>query len=150
MLNLGLAGITGLAAALLTPVVWLVLWLAGAVSALALAADMRLWRLHLAGLFGLVVAWGVPRLVQGFAEQVSMPWMLASGYSGAVLSSMIFFPLVASFLVGVVQSVNRSCFQQFLLPFPNRRDQSVAALVPVWTAQSEPTVGNCKECQDEH
>ena len=98
MLNLGLAAIAGLVAALLTPVFWLVLRLAGAVPALALAADMRLWRLHLAaGLFGLVVAWGVSRLVQGFAERVSMPWMLAGGYVGAVLSSMIFFPLVALF-----------------------------------------------------
>lgn len=98
MLNLGLAAIAGLAAALLTPVVWLVLRLVGAVPALALAADMRLWRLHLAvGLFGLVVAWGASRLVQGFAERVSMPWMLAGGYAGAVLSSMIFFPLVALF-----------------------------------------------------
>ena len=98
MLNLGLAGIAGLAAALLTPVVWLALRLADTVPALALAADMRLWRLHLAaGLFGLVVAWGVSRLVHGFAERVSMPWMLVGGYVGAVLSSMVFFPLVALF-----------------------------------------------------
>ena len=98
MLNLGLTGIAGLAAALLTPVVWLALRLAGAVPVLALAADMRLWRLHLAaGLFGLVVAWGVSRLVRGFAEKASMPWMLVGGYAGAVLSSMVFFPLVALF-----------------------------------------------------
>ena len=98
MLNLGLAAISGLAAALLTPVVWLVLRLVGLVPMLALAADMRLWRLHLAaGLFGFVVAWGASRLVQGFAARVSMPWMLAGGYAGAVLSSMIFFPLVALF-----------------------------------------------------
>ncbi len=98
MLNLGLAAIAGLAAVLLTPVVWLVLRLAGLVPMLALAADMHLWRLHLAaGLFGLVAAWGVSRLVQDFAARLSMPWMLAGGYAGAVLSSMIFFPLVALF-----------------------------------------------------
>ena len=98
MLNLGLAAIAGLAAVLLTPVVWLVLRLAGAVPVLALAVGMHLWPLHLAaGLFGLMVAWGVSRLVQGFAERMSIPWMLAGGYAGAVLSSMIFFPLVALF-----------------------------------------------------
>ena len=97
-MNLGLAAITGLAAALLTPVVWLALRLADLVPALALAADMRLWRLHLAmGLFGLVMAWGVSRLVPGFAERMSIPWMLTGGYVGAVLSSMDFFPLVALF-----------------------------------------------------
>lgn len=98
MLKLGLAAIAGLAALLLTPVAWLVLRLAGAVPMLALAADMRLWRLHLVtGLFGLAVAWIPSRLLPGFAERLSLPWMMAGGYAGAVLSSMVFFPLVALF-----------------------------------------------------
>jgi len=53
MLKLGLAAIADLAAVLLTPVVWLALWLL-------------------------------------------LPWMMAGGYVGAILSSM-FFPLVALF-----------------------------------------------------
>ena len=98
MLKLGLAAIAGLAAALLTPVVWLALRLAGAVPMLVGAVNMRLWLLHLVvGLFGLVVAWGASRLLPGFAKRESLPWILAGSYIGAVLTSMSLFPLVALF-----------------------------------------------------
>ncbi|MYA04909.1 MAG: hypothetical protein F4Y37_09920 [Caldilineaceae bacterium SB0664_bin_22] len=54
MLKLGLGAIADLAAVLLTPVVWLALWLL-------------------------------------------LPWMMAGSYVGAILSLMVFFPLVALF-----------------------------------------------------
>lgn len=98
MVKLGLEAIAGLAAVLVTPVAWLALWLAGAVLMLALAVNMRLWRLHLVTeLFGLAVAWISSRHLHGLAERLSRPWMMADGYVGAILSSMVSIPLVALF-----------------------------------------------------
>ena len=91
MLNLGLAAIAGLAAVLLTPVVWLVLRLAGLVPMLALAADMHLWRLHLAaGLFGLVAAWGVSDLWQRLPAVVDAVVLAGGLRCGPVVND--FFP----------------------------------------------------------
>ena len=91
--------ISGLCAALLTPVAWLLVRLSGLLSPLARIFDLQLWPLHLvAGLFGCLVGWVLLSLLHqvsgGTAGRVMI---VAGGFAGATVSSVLFFPLVALF-----------------------------------------------------
>ncbi len=100
MWNLSLMAISGLCAALLTPVAWLLVRLSGLLSPLVrlLVLDLQLWPLHLvAGLFGCLVGWILLSLLHRVSGTAGRVMILAGGFAGATVSSALFFPLVALF-----------------------------------------------------
>ncbi len=97
MWNLGLMAIAGLCAALLTPVAWLLVRLSGLLVPLVRIVGLQIWPLHLvAGLWGCLVGWVVMSILPRF-DGASRVLILAGGFAGAAVSSILFFPLVALF-----------------------------------------------------
>ena len=95
MWNLGLMAISGLCAALLTPVAWLLVRLSGLLIPLVRFSNLQIWPLHLmAGLFGCLVGWLMLSILSKFSGKAGRIMILLGGFAGAATSSILFFPIV--------------------------------------------------------
>lgn len=98
MWNLSLMALSGLCAALVTPVAWLLVRLSGLLLPLVQLFNLQIWPLHLvAGCFGCLTGWAVLSLLNRFSGPVGRIMIMAGGFAGAAVSSLLFFPLVALF-----------------------------------------------------
>ena len=90
--------ISGLCAALLTPVAWLLVRLSGLLLPLVRVFDLQIWPFHLvAGFFGCLVGWILLSVLGRFSGRGGRVMILTGGFAGAAVSSALFFPIVALF-----------------------------------------------------
>ena len=96
-------GLAALVAALLTPVAWLLVRLSGLLPRLVQVSQLQLYPLHLlAGLLRCVVGWALMHFLASYTGAgargiVTRAMDIVGGGAGGLISSLLFFPLVALF-----------------------------------------------------
>ena len=72
--------------------------LSGLLPPLVRVFDLHIWPLHLvAGLWGCLVGWMLLSILNRFSRRAGRTMIIAGGFVGAAVSSVLFFPLVVLF-----------------------------------------------------